>query len=182
MSTYGDGKVEENDLRTRNYRITEQTAPYHYECTKKKYEEIETKESQTTTVKLSQFEKEVKTTNLVLTKVDAAINSIRLEGVEFTLRYTGEDYEIDDQTATTDADGQITFTDLKPGEYELVETGVPSVYGYIKDDTPSPVTVKLEDVHLERDVLETVENAPFRDVVLTKVDSESNTALAGAEF
>lgn len=184
LTTDADGKVEINDLRPGNYRLTEQTPPrgYKFPSNIDINETFTIEESQTTIVDLGQFENEVKTTSLVLTKVDAAINSIRLEGVEFTLSYTGEDYEIDDQTATTDAYGQITFTDLKPGEYELVETDVPDNYGYIADNTPIPVEVTIDDVHFDRDVEKTVENAPFRDVVLTKVDSETSTVLQGAVF
>ncbi|GAE31828.1 Cna B-type domain-containing protein [Alkalihalobacillus hemicellulosilyticus] len=182
LTTDDDGRVEVDDLRPGNYRLTEQTPPRGYEFSADIEEEFEIVESQTTAIDLGQFGNEVKTTNLTLTKVDAIDSSITLAGVEFTLSYVGDDYVIADQVDETDSNGEITFEDLKPGEYHLIETAVPDDYGYIQHSDPIQVTVTIDDVHDEIDVVHTVTNDPFKEVVLTKVDSESGTSLAGALF
>lgn len=61
--------------------------------------------------------------NLVITKLDAQDNSIKLGGVEFKLEKPDAEPSEKPKTGVTDAGtGELTFADLTPGSYRLTET------------------------------------------------------------
>lgn len=79
---------------------------------------------------------------------DGSKDSENLQGATFVLQLKGNNNKwttvtknnkgIDigtNGTLTTGTDGKITVSDLAPGEYRFVETGVPSKTGYIMDGT-----------------------------------------------
>ena len=124
---------------------------------------------------------------VVLTKVDADDESVRLPGAVFKLEERAADGTWSGLTGhealTTDASGLITVEDLVVGSYRFVETAAPA--GYVLDDTPrefaidasapAPIVVNL-----------TAENAkepPLGKAVLTKVDADDESVrLSGAVF
>ena len=124
---------------------------------------------------------------VVLTKVDADDESVRLPGAVFKLEERAADGTWSGLTGhealTTDANGLITVEDLVVGSYRFVETAAPA--GYVLDDTPrefaidasapAPIVVNL-----------TAENAkepPLGKAVLTKVDADDESkVLSGASF
>ena len=68
-------------------------------------------------------------------------NQVPLSGAEFKLQKgeNGAYSDVVDQKFTTGSDGMITFSDLTPGEYQLVETVAPA--GYYKMSAVIPFTV-----------------------------------------
>ena len=124
---------------------------------------------------------------VVLAKVDADDESVRLPGAVFKLEERAADGTWSGLTGhealTTDASGLITVEDLVVGSYRFVETAAPA--GYVLDDTPrefaidasapAPIVVNL-----------TAENAkepPLGKAVLTKVDADDECVrLSGAVF
>ena len=124
---------------------------------------------------------------VVLTKVDADDESVRLPDAVFKLEERAADGTWSGLTGhealTTDANGLITVEDLVVGSYRFVETAAPA--GYVLDDTPrefaidasapAPIVVNL-----------TAENAkepPLGKAVLTKVDADDESVrLSGAVF
>lgn len=124
---------------------------------------------------------------VVLTKVDADDESVRLPGAVFKLEERAADGTWSGLTGhealSTDASGLITVEDLVVGSYRFVETAAPA--GYVLDDTPrefaidasapAPIVVNL-----------TAENAkepPLGKAVLTKVDADDESVrLSGAVF
>lgn len=124
---------------------------------------------------------------VVLAKVDADDESVRLPGAVFKLEERAADGTWSGLTGhealTTDANGLITVEDLVVGSYRFVETAAPA--GYVLDDTPrefaidasapAPIVVNL-----------TAENAkepPLGKAVLTKADADDESVrLSGAVF
>lgn len=91
-----------------------------------------------------------------LEKVDSEDSTIKLEGVEFTLKctsgyyqgkYVGKDssgnvtYNDSEVILTTGDDGKISLTDIWVGTYELVEINNPN-YGYVVDSLNTTVVIK----------------------------------------
>ncbi|MBC1231614.1 LPXTG cell wall anchor domain-containing protein [Listeria booriae] len=86
--------------------------------------------------------------SVTLTKVDSENPEITLEGATFDL-LDNEGNTIATNLAT-DTTGQITITDLLPGDYTITETSAPT--GYQLDPTPIPFTIEksqTEPLHLE---------------------------------
>lgn len=93
---------------------------------------------------LYSFTNDIKmSTNVKITKVDAADTAITLENVSFELQKLKEDGSIDDtfakQTATTSAAGIAGFTDLEQGTYQLTEVKTAEDYSLLKE----PITIVL---------------------------------------
>ncbi|ADH98142.1 Cna B-type domain-containing protein [Salisediminibacterium selenitireducens] len=186
VTSDADGRIDTGDLRPGSYTIEEVSAPSGFELSGQDPIEFEIERSQADPIEISSdpFENNVKTTAIEVTKQDS-INGQMLPGAEFELTYSEGDYydsstPFSALTRETDENGILRFEDLKPGTYELRETESPE--GYIADDTPIEVTVTLGDVHNERTVGVTVDNDPFANITLTKVDSETGTSLGGAVF
>ncbi|WP_438940302.1 SpaA isopeptide-forming pilin-related protein [Listeria marthii] len=116
--------------------------------------------------------------SLEITKVDKADSTKKLAGAKFQL-YT-LDGEKSGQEATTNAEGKIIFDSIQSGKYKLIETAAPTGYSIseeLKDG--KEVTVNADGTVSSY----TIENAAETDsVILTKEDSVTKTALAGAEF
>ncbi|MGM9949701.1 MAG: SpaA isopeptide-forming pilin-related protein, partial [Lysinibacillus sp.] len=94
-----------------------------------------------------------------------------LEGAEFTLSSGGKKVA----TETTNSDGEIVFTKLTYGTYELQETKVPS--GYKLDGT-----VRKVEVNSDKVVSCNITNDGVGSVAITKVDTVTKKPLEGVEF
>lgn len=116
--------------------------------------------------------------SLEITKVDKADPTKKLAGAKFQL-YT-LDGKKSGQEATTNAEGKIIFDNIQSGKYKLIETEAPT--GYIISDElkdGKEVTINADGSVSSY----TIENsAETGSVILTKEDSVTKTALAGAEF
>lgn len=77
---------------------------------------------------------------LVVTKVDAADTARKLQGATFELR--AADGTVVGASQVTNAQGEVIFTKLPAGTYQLVETQAPA--GYVLSSTPITVTVPNE--------------------------------------
>ncbi|AOM84066.1 Cna B-type domain-containing protein [Salisediminibacterium beveridgei] len=179
-----DGLIETGDLRPGTYTIEEVSPPDGFELSDENEPiefEIGLSQEEPIEIRSEPFENNVKTTSVEITKTDS-INGQLLEDTEFELTYSDGDYDLDPspQTGITDENGVVTFDDLKPGTYEIKELKAPE--GYIASEDPVEVTVTLGDVHNERTVGVNVENDPFANLTLTKVDSETSAPLADAVF
>ena len=111
---------------------------------------------------------------VVLTKVDADDESVRLPGAVFKLEERAADGTWSGLTGhealTTDASGLITVEDLVVGSYRFVETAAPE--GYVLDETPVEFGVEVgqpEQVEL------TMENAPVPPDPVDPVDPTDPT-------
>lgn len=183
VTSNGDGLVEIKDLRPGDYKLVETQAPYGFSIndTPIDFTIDRSEEENPEPLELGVIENSVKTTSIELTKIDS-VTKERLAGAEFKLNYDSGLYSEDfnSQTQTTDEDGKVEFTDLKPGIYSIEETKAPE--GYILLDEAIEVEVKIDDVHLESTLSRTIENEPLAHIEVLKVDSETNVPLSNAEF
>lgn len=77
----------------------------------------------------------------------------------------------------TNAQGQIEFINLSPGEYKAIETA--AAQGYIAQAVETEVLTIDESNAV---ITTTVENTPYVNVEILKVDDETNNGLANATF
>jgi len=117
------------------YTLKETKAPAGYDLPENATWTVTVSENGTITVTGEDFDTSNNTiTNtrtrfsFMLTKVDGANRSKKLSGARFSLK--GTDYK---QIHTTGSDGRITFTDLLPGKYTLLEEKAPD--GYLRSST-----------------------------------------------
>ncbi|MEK5495092.1 SpaA isopeptide-forming pilin-related protein [Paenibacillus sp. FSL R7-0297] len=113
--------------------------------------------------------------SLKLVKVDAADGTKQLAGAKFEL-YNSSDAMV--ATATTSANGEIVFNNLRLGDYTLKETEAPT--GYELDETVRNVQIDSK----VQQVLPSIPNkATTGSLKLIKVDAADGTKkLAGAKF
>ncbi|MFC5466819.1 MSCRAMM family protein, partial [Lederbergia graminis] len=122
-------------------------------------------------------ENELITGSVELIKVDKDDNKLTLEGAVFALQ---TDYgETIQEELTTDAEGRITVDNLKPGNYQFIETKAPDYYQL----DAKPIAFEIVKSQKEAFVV-MVENELIRgEVVLTKVDIDNeNAPLVEVEF
>lgn len=99
-----------------------------------------------------------------------------LSGWQFRVTGTAKTGQSYDQTFTTDANGTITISNIRIGDYKVTEVKNGKTVGYITEDTKA--------VEVTTDAVTTVnfENKPYANIVINKVDSVTNSALSGATF
>ncbi|WP_416147559.1 Cna B-type domain-containing protein [Salipaludibacillus sp. HK11] len=176
-----NGFVSTGDLRPGNYQLVETQAPFGFTILDDEPIpfEIELGQQDPIEIGTGTIENEVRATSIKLTKKDD-INGKTLEDAAFTLIYVSGKYTVDEQIATTNEDGIVIFDDLKPGTYQIEESASPE--GYIISDEPIEVEVTLNHVHHTQTIIVEVENSPYADIQLQKVDADSEYILAGAVF
>ena len=78
----------------------------------------------------------------------------------------------------TDKNGKISVSDLRPGDYQFIETTAPE--HYVLDETPIPFTIERSQT---KKLLLRVKHVEKGSVELTKIDDiDTNTKLANAVF
>ncbi|WP_242257417.1 SpaA isopeptide-forming pilin-related protein, partial [Bacillus cereus group sp. BfR-BA-01379] len=175
ITTGDDGIAKFNNLRRDKYMIKETKAPKGYVISKALKEgilvELGSEEITKYTLTNKKFVGKV-----VLTKTDAKSGE-KLEHAVFSLLDQNKQVIPEHKKLTTNAQGQITVDNLKPGTYYLQETTAPEHY---------KLDGQLIEVKIEEDQT-TVINRPVTNslipgsAILTKVDKDGKT-LAGAEF
>ncbi|MBC1752745.1 MSCRAMM family protein, partial [Listeria seeligeri] len=116
-----------------------------------------------------------KTGNVVLTKEDSKTKTT-LAGAEFELQTT-TGTKVQDNLVS-DVNGRIEVSNLAPGDYKFIETKAPA--GYELDATPATFTIGFNQTTPVTITKGNTEKTG--SVVLTKEDSKTKAALAGAEF
>ncbi|HDR8171768.1 TPA: LPXTG cell wall anchor domain-containing protein [Bacillus thuringiensis] len=175
LTTDADGKISVSDLRPGDYQFVETKAPEHYklESTPLKF-----------TIKKSQAEKlQVTATNSL---VEGAVELIKVDDINPDTKLSGAVFDIIDAKGkvvrtdlTTDQEGKISASNLRPGDYQFIETKAPKDYDLNK--TPIPFTIeKSQPTHISV----TAKNSLTKGgVELTKVDSlDAKETLEGAVF
>lgn len=129
-----NGKIELNDLDLKEYYLKEQSMPEGYEVeTEPKYRIPLSKEIQTYTFTLQKSKTvpvepekpEVLKGSYILNVVDAANETIKIEDAKFGL-YKEDGTKI--ASYTTNANGNITISDLEYGKYYVQEESMPGRY------------------------------------------------------
>ncbi|QKS72620.1 LPXTG cell wall anchor domain-containing protein [Paenalkalicoccus suaedae] len=172
-TTNENGIIIVEDLLPGNYAFEEATAPFGFTGSTDRIA-FEIVRSQTERLELV-FDNDIITGSFTLLKLEGEREKA-LEGAVFSLLTADGDVLIEE--LTTDENGEITVTNVRPGSYKLVETKAP--IGYILDDTPIVFTVTLggaEELFFTKD-----NKIKKADVIIIKVDRETEEALAGAEF
>ncbi|PHE95865.1 collagen-binding protein [Bacillus wiedmannii] len=175
LTTVKDGKISVPDLRPGDYQFIEIKAPEHYklDSTPLKF-----------TIKKSQAEKlQVTATNSL---IEGAVELIKVDDINPDTKLSDAVFNIIDAKGkvvrtnlTTDKDGKVSASNLRPGDYQFVETKAPKDYDLNK--TPIPFTIeKSQPAH----VSVTAKNGLTKGgVELTKVDSlDAKETLEGAVF
>lgn len=138
-------------------------------------------EKTTNRVKIRLGEPAPETTDFSFTKVDE--DKQILQGVKFELYATdaaGNKTGNALQLATSDNQGQVSFTDLVPGVYVISESA--ALNGYITyEDFTVTVNKDLTITGLP-DGQQVVNQRKAFELILTKQDSQTEKALSGAEF
>ncbi|MGE8203756.1 SpaA isopeptide-forming pilin-related protein [Heyndrickxia sp. NPDC080065] len=175
LITDKDGKISVSDLKPGDYQLVEIDAPFGYVLDTKPIP-FTIKKDQTEVIKLT-AKNTIKTGSFELTKEDEDDETILLEDAEFKL--LTKDGELIRENLTTDKDGKFTVLNLKPGDYQLIETKAP--FGYVLNTTPIPFTIKKNQTEaIKLTAKNKLANGSFE---LTKVDEDNETiTLKGAEF
>lgn len=173
LQTDASGKLVINDLAVGEYQFVETQAPFGYQLDKTPIK--------FTIVKNQQASEKVTKTNellpgsVVLTKLDSTTNK-QLSGAVFQLQDANG--KLLSNGLITDAKGQIIVNDLKPGDYQLVETQAPT--GYELDQTP--VTFTIVKGQTQAVQVTKMNKSKPGSVILTKEDKDTGIALAGGIF
>ena len=169
VTTGADGKAVFSDLPLGSYSYQEISAPEGYVVDSTRY---------TVTISTSALHITEQRTNALakgsieILKVDAETRQ-PLAGVVYRL-FDSEGNKIAD--GTTDGNGKVTFSDLKPGKYAYQE--ISTVSGYLLDNTRYEFSLTSENLHVKV----TRENMPTKgSLTIRKIDATGGP-LAGAEL
>ena len=99
-----------------------------------------------------------------------------LSGWQFRVTGTAKTGQSYDQTFTTDAKGTITISNLRIGDYKVIEVKTGKTVGYI---TPANQTIEVKS---NATTTATFENKPFGHIVINKIDAKTGKKVTGATF
>lgn len=173
LVTDENGVIDTGTLGVGNYQFVEVKAPtgYQLEGTPVSFT---ISSNQTAPVQVTK-ENQVVTGSVVLSKVDSESKK-ELSGAVFELQ--SADGTVIQSDLTTNNQGKVIVSNLKAGNYQFVEMQAPA--GYELDSTPVSFEIKKG---VDTAVQVVKENTLIKGgVILTKIDSESGQALAGAVF
>ena len=169
VTTGADGRAVFSDLPLGSYSYQEISAPEGYVVDSTRY---------TATISTSALHITEQRTNALakgsieILKVDAETRQ-PLAGVVYRL-FDANGNKIAD--GTTDGNGKVTFSDLKPGKYAYQE--ISTVSGYLLDNTRYEFSLTSENLHVKV----TRENMPTKgSLTIRKIDATGGP-LAGAEL
>ncbi len=169
VTTGADGKAVFADLPLSSYTYQEISAPEGYVVDSTRY---------TVTISTSALHITEQRTNALakgdieILKVDAETRR-PLAGVVYRF-FDANGSKIAD--GTTDGNGKVTFSGLKPGKYAYQENS--TVSGYLLDDTRYEFSLTSENLHVKV----TRENTPAKgSLTIRKIDATGGP-LAGAEL
>ena len=99
-----------------------------------------------------------------------------LSGWQFRVTGTAKTGQSYDQTFTTDANGNITISNFRIGDYKVTEVKTGKTVGYITEES--------KDIEVKTDTVTTVniENKPYANIVINKVDAKTGEKVSGATF
>ena len=167
--TDANGKLTFSNLRLGSYTYKEFKAPDGYVLDTTAYSAVLNQNGQV--LKVTRENMPVKGSIEVL-KVDAETKQ-PLAGVVYYL-FDADGGKIAD--GTTDGNGKVTFSGLKPGKYAYQE--ISTVSGYLLDDTKYDFSLTSENLHVKV----TRENTPAKgSLTIRKIDATGGP-LAGAEL
>ncbi|ASI80600.1 collagen-binding protein [Bacillus cereus] len=173
LTTDKDGKISVSDLRPGDYQFVETKAPTHYDLNQNPIK-FTVEKSQTTTASVTAKNSLTKGA-VELTKVDD-IDGATLEGAVFKIvDMNGNDVRSD---LTTNKDGKISVSDLRPGDYQFIETKAPT--GYDLNAKPIPFTITKGQAQVTS--VTALNSLTTGSMELTKVDMDHNGTLEGAIF
>ncbi|MCU5093334.1 SpaA isopeptide-forming pilin-related protein, partial [Bacillus wiedmannii] len=173
LTTDKDGKISVSDLRPGDYQFIETKAPNHYDLNQNPIK-FTVEKSQTTKASVTATNSLTKGA-VELTKVDD-IDGTSLEGAIFKIvDHNGLDVRTD---LTTDKDGKISVSDLRPGDYQFIETKAPNHY----DLNQNPIKFTVEKSQTTKASVTATNGLTKGAVELTKVDDIDGTSLEGAIF
>ncbi|HDR8284426.1 TPA: LPXTG cell wall anchor domain-containing protein, partial [Bacillus cereus] len=173
LTTDKDGKISVSDLRPGDYQFVETKAPTHYDLNQNPIN-FTVEKSQTTTASVTAKNSLTKGA-VELTKVDD-IDGATLEGAIFKIvDMNGNDVRSD---LTTNKDGKISVSDLRPGDYQFIETKAPT--GYDLNAKPIPFTITKGQSQVTS--VTALNSLTTGSMELTKVDIDHNGTLEGAIF
>nr|WP_258529381.1 SpaA isopeptide-forming pilin-related protein [Enterococcus faecalis] len=173
LTTGKDGKLMVNPLQPGDYQFVETQAPTGYELNKTPIK-FTIKKGQTVATQVSMTNKLI-VGGVVLTKIDSDTGE-KLPGAVFELQ--DEKGQTMTKNLVTDETGKLAIDNLKPGNYQLVETQAP--VGYVLDKTPVKFTIKTNQTS---SVSVTKGNKQENgSVIFDKIDEKTGAKLAGAEF
>ncbi|MED3124214.1 SpaA isopeptide-forming pilin-related protein [Bacillus wiedmannii] len=173
LTTDKDGKISVSDLRPGDYQFVETKAPNHYDLNQNPIK-FTVEKSQTAKASVTATNSLTKGA-VELTKVDDVDNST-LEGAIFKIvDHNGFDVRTD---LTTDKDGKISVSDLRPGDYQFVETKAP--IGYDLSAKPIPFTITKGQSQVTS--VTALNSLTTGSMELTKIDIDHHGTLAGALF
>ncbi|MET7019114.1 SpaA isopeptide-forming pilin-related protein [Bacillus mycoides] len=173
LTTDKDGKISVSDLRPGDYQFVETKAPTHYDLNQNPIK-FTVEKSQTAKTSVTATNSLTKGA-VELTKVDDVDNST-LEGAIFKIvDQSGNDVRTD---LTTDKDGKISVSDLRPGDYQFVETKAPT--GYDLSAKPIPFTITKGQSGVTS--VKALNSLTTSSIALTKVDIDHRGTLEGAIF
>ncbi len=108
-------------------------------------------------------------------------NGVEQRSVTGTITLSNMTFDSTGTTFITDANGNIRINYMLAGTYSIIETGI-SAFGYSVKSTPDVVTVNKANSATDV-VSKTIENEKDTgNLVINKVDTDSNRAMAGVSF
>ncbi|MFA2643529.1 SpaA isopeptide-forming pilin-related protein, partial [Bacillus cereus] len=173
LTTDKDGKISVSDLRPGDYQFVETKAPTHYDLNQNPIK-FTVEKNQTTKASVTAINSLTKG-SVELTKVDD-IDGSTLEGAIFKIvDMNGNDVRSD---LTTDKDGKISVSDLRPGDYQFIETKAPT--GYDLSAKPIPFTITKGQSQVTS--VTALNSLTTGSIELTKIDIDHHGTLEGAIF
>lgn len=167
FSTNSNGIIEIPLTQAGLYTITEEIPPEYYLLSDKRTQQVMVKEGEVAEVTFWN----APYGELRVEKIDAATGD-HLAGAKIQIKHieSGATY-----TGTTEAGGSFTFTQLKPGAYEIVELSAPE--GWQKDPQTYTTTVVSGDT-----VSYTLKNQANPSLKILKYDRKTYEVLSGVTF
>ena len=167
--TDANGKLSFTGLKLGSYTCKEFQAPTGYELDDTAFPVVLNQNGQV--LKVTRENKLI-TGSIEILKVDADTKK-PLAGVVYRL-FDSEGNKIAD--GTTDANGKVTFDNLKPGSYSYQE--ISTVDGYQLDDTKYDFSLTSENLNVKV----TRENKPVKGCLTVRKVDVTGSPLAGAEL